>query len=281
MKPKVALGNIFPEHSKVRDFAKEHGFTGIEWSFDLAAIPRSPGEQSAWVQQIMSLRPFEVRFHCPFFQVDLGHDDPDEAKAAGELFRHIIRLITKAAGAYLTLHVGLGLDSTETLSWERTIKNLRRLVQYGTERQVTVCLENLAWGWTSRPHLFEKLIRKSGAGVTFDIGHAFACESVVSHHYAIEDFVAPHSQRVFNAHVYHTEISGRGHVPPEGPDDLRSRLSLLQKINCRWWVIEIREPKALVHTKRIIDHYLSEQADPSPHPSPPRSGQKGRVMGHE
>lgn len=260
MIPKVAMGNIFPDQQKVKNFAREHGFSGIEWSFDLPAIPRTPAEQSAWVQHVAALQPFEVRFHCPFYHVDLGHDDPDEAKAADDLFRHIIRLVTKAAGTYLTLHVGLGLDSTESLSWERTINNLRRLVQYGTERRVTVCLENLAWGWTSRPHLFEKLIRKSGAGVTFDIGHAFACESVVSRQYTIEDFVSPHAQRVFNAHVYHTEVSGRGHVPPESPEDVRGRLSLLQKIDCPWWVIEIKEPDALVHTKQIIDAYLNAQA---------------------
>ena len=125
MKPKVAMGNIFPDQKSVRDFAREHGFSGIEWSFGLAEIPRTPTEQSAWVHEAMALSPFEVRFHCPFHQVDLGHDDPDEAKAADDLFRHIIRLVSKTAGTYLTIHVGLGLDSMETLSWERTIKNLR------------------------------------------------------------------------------------------------------------------------------------------------------------
>ena len=261
MKPKLATGNIFPDHETVKAFAAENGFSGIECSFDLAAIPRSPGEQSAWVRGVLAFTPFEVRFHCPFYQVDLGHDSPDEAKAADSLFRHIIGLVTKAGGRYLTIHVGLGHNSTENLSWERTIGNLQRLVQYGTERQVVVCLENLAWGWTSRPHLFEKLVRKSGAGVTFDIGHAHACESVVSRQYAMEDFVAPHAHRVFNAHVYHTEIEGLGHVPPRAPDDLKSRLTILTEINCPWWVIEIREPEALVHTKRIIDAYLEDQGE--------------------
>jgi sugar phosphate isomerase/epimerase len=261
MIPKVAIGNIFPEREKMKSFAREHGFSGIEWSFDLETLPRTPAHESEWVKRVMALTPFEVRFHCPFYQVDLGHDDPDEARAADSLFRHIIRLVTKAEGKYLTLHVGLGHNSTETLSWERTLRNLHRLVQYGMERQVVVCLENLAWGWTSRPHLFEKLIRKSGAGVTLDIGHAYACESVVSRQYTIEDFVAPHPHKVFNAHVYHTEISGLGHVPPEGPDDLRGRLSLLEKINCPWWVIEIREPEALLFTKGVIDAYLEAQVD--------------------
>jgi sugar phosphate isomerase/epimerase len=258
MKPKVAIGNIFPGWEKMKSFAREHGFSGIEWSFDLETLPRTPTQESEWVKHVMALRPFEIRFHCPFYQVDLGHDDPDEAKSADTLFRHIIRLVTKAEGKYLTLHVGLGHNSTETLSWERTMSNLQRLVHYGMERRVVVCLENLAWGWTSRPPLFEKLIRKSGAGVTFDIGHAYACESVVSRHFTIEDFVSPHAHKVFNAHVYHTEISGLGHVPPERPEDLKGRLSILEKIRCPWWVIEIKEPEALVCTKRIIDAYLEE-----------------------
>lgn len=261
MIPKLAMGNIFADRKTVKSFAWEHGFSGIEWSFDLAAMPRTPAQESEWVQCITALRPFEVRFHCPFYQVDLGHDDPDESRSADTLFRHIIRLVSKAEGSYLTIHVGLGHNSTETLSWERTIRNLQRLVQYGMERQVIVCLENLAWGWTSRPQLFEKLVRKSGVGVTFDIGHAYACESVASRHYTMEDFVVPHPHRVFNAHVYHTEISGHGHVAPEGPDDLRSRLHILEQIGCPWWVIEIQEPEALVRTKGIVDDYLKDREE--------------------
>jgi sugar phosphate isomerase/epimerase len=261
MRPKLAIGNIFPDREKVKAFARNHGFSGIEWSFDLETLPRSPARESEWVKDVMAARPLEVRFHCPFYQVDLGHGDPEEAKKADSLFRRIIRLVSKAEGKYLTIHVGLGHNSTETLSWERTIRNLQRLVQYGMERRVVVCLENLAWGWTGRPPLFEKLIRKSGAGVTFDIGHAYACESVVSRQYTIEDFVAPHPHRVFNAHVYHTEVSGVGHVPPKGPGDLRGRLAILEKIICPWWVIEIREPEPLLHTKRIIDAYLEEQGE--------------------
>jgi sugar phosphate isomerase/epimerase len=259
MIPKLAMGNIFPDHETLKGFARSYGFSGIECSFDLETLPRTPLDESEWLKQIAVLRPIEVRFHCPFYQVDLGHDDVNEAKFADTLFRHIIRLVAKAEGKYLTLHVGLGHNSTETLSWERTLRNLQSLVHYGMERSVVVCLENLAWGWTSRPPLFEKLIRKSGAGVTFDIGHAYACESVVSRHYRIEDFVAPHAHRVFNAHVYHTEISGLGHVPPQGPDDMRSRLSILEEIRCPWWLIEIKEPEALVYTKRIIDAYLEER----------------------
>ena len=111
-------------------------------------------------------------------------------------------------------------------------------------------------GWTSKPNLFEKLIRRTGAGVTLDIGHAHACESIRSQLYTAEDFVTPHPDRVFNAHIYHTEISGVGHVPPVRAEDIKERLEILQNIGCKWWVIEIREVDGLLKTKKLIDAYL-------------------------
>jgi sugar phosphate isomerase/epimerase len=118
---------------------------------------------------------------------------------------------------------------------------------------VNVCLENLAWGWTSRPHLFEKLVRRSGVGVTFDIGHAYVCDSVVSQHYTLQDFVTPHPDRVYSAHIYHTEISRRGHTPPGDLADIKDRLSLLVEIGCGWWVIEIPQEDELLQTKKVFD----------------------------
>lgn len=92
--------------------------------------------------------------------------------------------------------------------------------------------------------------------MTFDVGHAYVCESVVSHQYDMEDFVTPHVERVYNAHLYHEEIPGVGHTPPEHIEDMEKRLSLLTEIHCPWWVIEIHEPEGLLRTKAIIDSYL-------------------------
>jgi sugar phosphate isomerase/epimerase len=126
--------------------------------------------------------------------------------------------------------------------------------------KVRVCLENLVWGWTSKANLFEKLIRRSGADVTLDIGHAYACESVQSQHYMVEDFVTPHADRVCNAHIYHTEIPGQGHIPPENKEDIQDRLSLLKAIGCDWWVLELREVEGLLKTKKIVDEYLAQES---------------------
>lgn len=257
MKPKLALCNIFSDVDKLRGFALDYGFSGIDWSFDVITLPDTPAEESRWAKLMSALGPLEVRYHCPFYHIDLGHNNPREAREAEAVFRRIIRLVSKVEGKYLTIHIGLGHDSAEPLSWEATIDNLARLVQYGASHRVKVCIENLASGWTSRPHLFEKLIRKSGASVTFDIGHAHSCESVLSHNYSIEDFVTPHSDRVFNAHIYHTEVSGLGHLPVDRLEDIEDRLAIVQDTGCAWWVIEIKEKDELLQTKKVIDQYLT------------------------
>jgi sugar phosphate isomerase/epimerase len=257
--PKLAMCNFFPNTDKLRKFAREYGFSGIDFSLDLKQLPETPAQESKWVKDISALGPLEVRYHCPFDRIDLGHDDPVKAQAAKDLFCRVIRLISKVGGRYVTLHIGLGHDSTEPLSWETTIDNLRQLVDYGRAMSVRICLENLAWGWTSKANLFEKLIRRSGADVTLDIGHAYACESVQSQQYTVEDFVTPHADRVFNAHIYHTEIQGKGHIPPEKKEDIEDRLSLLRAIGCEWWVLEIREVEGLLKTKKIVDEYLAQE----------------------
>jgi sugar phosphate isomerase/epimerase len=257
--PKLAMCNFFSDTEKLKKFAREYGFSGIDFSFDLQKIPGTPAQESKWVRDISALGPLEVRYHCPFDRIDLGHDDPEQARAAKDLFCRVIRLISKVGGRYITIHIGLGHDSTEPLSWETTINNLRRLVNYGRSMSVRVCLENLVWGWTSKANLFEKLIRRSGADVTLDIGHAYACESVQSQQYSVEDFVTPHADRVFNAHIYHTEIPGQGHIPPEKMEDIDDRLSLLTAIGCKWWVLEIREVEGLLQTKKIVDEYLAQE----------------------
>jgi sugar phosphate isomerase/epimerase len=268
VRPKLAMCNIFLYPQRLEEFAREYGFSGIDWSFDALTLPQTPAEESTWAKELSHLDSIEIRYHCPFYRIDLGHDDPLEARAAEAVFHRIIRLVSKVHGRYLTIHVGLGHDYAESLSWERTIDNLRRLVQRGADYGVKVCLENLVSGWTSRPHLYEKLIRRTGAGVTFDIGHAHACEPVNSHQYSIEDFVIPHADRVFNAHIYHTEVPGRGHAPPDCLEDIEDRLSVLQNTGCNWWTLEVREVEGLLQTKRIVEDYLiraQDQAKPLSH----------------
>ncbi|MBS0012350.1 MAG: sugar phosphate isomerase/epimerase [Desulfobacterales bacterium] len=254
---KIAMCNFMENPRDLSDFAQKHGFDGIDWSFDMAGIPQNPREESLWAKQIKSLTPLEIRYHCPFDRVDIGHEDPGQQRRAAALFRKIIRIVARTGGGYLTLHVGLGRDSTRILSWNTTIESLRDLVHYAADLNVHLCLENLAWGWTAKPNLFEKLIRYSGAGITFDIGHARACPAVQTQQYNPEDFLTPHKNRIYNAHVYHEEIEGKGHIPPSDIADIAQRLDLLMDAGCTWWTLEIREAEGLIQTRKIVDQYLT------------------------
>ena len=258
MLPKLAMCNIFDDISQLKDFALEHDFHGIDWSFEMETLPSTPSEESIWIKDMEIPDPLEIRYHCPFHKIDIGHHDPEKAKFAVSIFQKIIRLISRRGGGYLSIHVGLGRDSTIPLSWDTTVDNLKNLVQYGLERRVKVCLENLAWGWTSKPNLFEKLIRKSGAWVTIDIGHAEVCEAVSSQQYNIADFIRPHAENLLAAHLYDRETEA-GHIAPKNLSDIQNRLDLLAKTVCDWWVIEIREAEGLLRTKQMIDEYLAKR----------------------
>jgi sugar phosphate isomerase/epimerase len=254
----LAMPNFIQDPAELKKFAIENGFSGIDWSLDLSKLPASPSEESAWALIQKNLYPLEVRYHCPFAKVDIGHEDINIQKKSMMLFKRSIGLVSKAAGKYLTIHVGLGQDTTKILSWESTIQNLQELVRLGNNAGVTICLENLAWGWTSRPNLFEKIVRRTGVAVTIDIGHAAVCESVQSQQFSIKDFISPHLDKVFNAHIYHTEHPELGHIPPEAYEDIAGRLEILTRSACTWWVIELRDAESLLATKPFVEKFLTE-----------------------
>jgi sugar phosphate isomerase/epimerase len=261
--PKLAMCNFIPDAGKLRQTALAHGFSGIDWTFKPEDLPSNDIDELRFIKRVSQLHPLEVRFHCAFTGMDLGDADPGKAGAAMGVFRTACRLVAQVDGRFMTVHVGLGRDSSLDLSWERSVAALADLVSYAEGLGVCVCLENLASGWSSRPELFEKLVRKSRAGVTLDIGHARASPSVESQHYAVEDFVLPHHDRVFNAHVYHEERDD-GHTPPEKLEDVVDRLHLLNSLPCDWWVLELREEQVLHSTLEVVQQFLDKVRNAQP-----------------
>jgi sugar phosphate isomerase/epimerase len=256
--PKLACCNFFDDVNQLRAYALDHGFDGVDWTFTNPDFLLHPAAETELIRAIQSLHPLEVRFHCAFVQTDLGDEDPGQAAAALRKFQAVCRLVAKLRGQYITIHIGLGRDSTCDLCWERTLAGLSDLVQFAGKSWLRLCLENLAWGWTSRPELFEKLLRKSGAWATLDIGHAQVCPSVATKQFTVEDFVHPQPERFCNAHVYDAENSC-GHIPPRCLEDIRDRLNLLGSLPlCDWWVLELREEAALLSTLDIIKEFFAQ-----------------------
>jgi sugar phosphate isomerase/epimerase len=266
-RPKLAMCNFIPEVEKLRDFALSRGFDGIDWTLTVEDLPSSAFEETRLLRQISRLQPLEVRYHCAFANTDLGDADNAKAQASMEVFRQACRLVSRLDGKFITIHVGLGRDSTEGLLWDRTLEALAELVQFADARGIRICLENLAWGWSSRPQLFEKLIRKTSAAVTWDLGHARVCPAVESQQYGVGDFVLPHAERVVNAHIYHEERDDR-HRPPQHLADLAERLQLLCALPCDWWVLELRDEPALSATLEVVQRFLNARWGETPRVRP-------------
>lgn len=257
--PKLALCNFMKDRHELRNLAFSLGLAGVDWTFTLEDVPGDSDGESRLADVIAGLEPLEIRYHCAFEGVDLGDADPVKAGRAMDVFRRVCRLIARMNGRFMTIHMGLGRSSMNGLLWERSLEALRSLVLYAEGLGVCVCLENLASGWSSRPELFERLIRKTGAGITLDIGHATVSHSVESQGYKFEDFALPNADRVLNAHIYHVERDGR-HFPPENVSDICERLTILSYLPCDWWVLELREGESFRATHEIVRKFIETRS---------------------
>jgi hypothetical protein len=115
------------------------------------------------------------------------------------------------------------------------------------------------------PELFYELVQRSGAGVTLDIGHAHVCASRDVQGHVFERYLLPNRSRIINAHIYHTEIGGEGHVAPSCFEDIRDRVELLEKTpSCSWWVIEIKNMHDVLHTRNLLNRRFEGQLHPLP-----------------
>jgi len=245
-RPSLAVCNIFGQDAgTLAHFAHEHGFQGIDWSFDLNM------SKDDFLWKMHQLREFEVRYHCFFYNVDLCYADHRSYEAM-DLFRTAVDLTSSAGGRHMTVHIGLGDHSDTELDWTKAIENLSELVSLGSARGITVCLENIINAWTHNPELFATLIRESGAGITFDIGHAHFCRKD-----DYDAYIMPHQDRVFNAHIYHTEIPRVGHIAPNSLDEIFDRLELLSSTpSCDWWVIELPCQDEILKTRNFLNEYM-------------------------
>lgn len=245
---KLTICNIFDQDAfKLARFAREHCFEGVDWSFSLDM------GRDEFLKEMEHLAGFELRFHCRFPGLDVAYADGRSDTAMAILSR-MTDLSADAGGGHMTVHIGLGKQSDSEFDWDTAIKNLTELVEYGKRRGVVISLENLTTVWTSDPVLFAKLIAETGAGVTLDIGHAHKVEV------DCRRFISPHSEKVVNAHIYHTEIPRMGHEAPTSLEQITGRLDVLASTPCSWWAIELDKPDEVLRTRDILSEYLEKRA---------------------
>jgi hypothetical protein len=259
-RPKLACPSFLSNPKPLKEFALDHSFDGIDWTLRPEDFVKTSSDRRGFMDALRSLHPLEVRYHCFFVNNELGDQDPVRAKAALKLFHDACLLVSRVGGRFITVHVGLGRDSCDGLSWDSTIVGLRRVANFADNLGLRVCLENLASGWTSKPELFAALLRDSGCRGTLDVGHARVCTQVVSGGYAEEDFTLPQPELFRNAHVYHEEDPIRGHVPPKDLADIENRLRLLRRLPlCDWWVLELRTAADMLQTLSVTREFFESE----------------------
>jgi sugar phosphate isomerase/epimerase len=251
LEPQIAMCNIFDQDAeRLAEFATRNDFSGIDWSID-PALP-----EGEFLSRMKLLDGFQLRYHCRFHGVDVAFADRRGDDALDLLMRTVDR-VARAGGRHMTVHTGLGNPSGYGIDLERAIDNLSLLVAHGNSCGVAVALENLTTPLTNDPLLFRRIIAKSGAFVTIDIGHAHAVGNLHPRLNICREYILPHREKVLNAHIYYTELEGYGHIPPQCLSDISNRLDLLGQAQlCDWWVIELMAPEELLRTRDLLRSYI-------------------------
>ncbi len=254
--PKIACCNFLPDRQAVKEFAFDNGFDGVDWTFTREdALERHFEKRQAHL--IRDLSPLEVRFHLYFRGMELGHEDPVQRNSALFIYFKVLRFIASMGGRFTTIHVGLQDTLHSDLSWDATVRGLSLLSAFARTSRLILSVENLATGWTASPALYLRLLHAAGLWSTIDIGHTSGYAHDPAQACDLAGFLDRVRRRVVHAHIYHQEIGGVGHIPPESPWDCASRLdNLLGRTHCNWWTLELREETVALQTLKHVRAFL-------------------------
>lgn len=259
IRPKLVMASNLKANKDIDvDFAIKNGFDGVDWSFSLDRMPFDNESKTHFISQVRKLEGHhvEVRFHAPFHNAEIGYHDDGVSQWAMELYLETLEIIFKAGGQFLTLHIGLGNIEDEKICLVKVLKNLQALKDFGIARGVTISLENLMYGPTSFPEEWIEILEEVDIPATFDFGHAKGCAPVLKGLWTPLEMLYQVKERLIHAHIYKEE-NGDGHVPPDTIDDMgEDLLDVMIDTSCKWWVIELPEKKALLHTKELLKTYI-------------------------
>lgn len=250
-KPKIAIPNIFgQETKKLKEFAEQNKICAIDWTMDPSI------STDIFLNFMKELDGFDVRFHGKLVGMDLADED-GKSNLCYNTYKRCIELVRLCGGKYLTIHLGLGVVSFYPSRLIEAVEKIKRLNEYAQNLGIIICLENLAKGWTSEPESFLEIVKNTGIHITYDIGHAktkiYPSENGLLFY---SKFIQDSKHLVKNSHIYDYEIPKKGHIPPKSIDNIKSRLDILSKTSCDFWVIELFSTKEILEVKDMISTYL-------------------------
>jgi sugar phosphate isomerase/epimerase len=240
---------------RIREYVGAHAYDGVEWAWDGWRLMVPLERRRRRLDDLRQASPVSSA-HAPYTDMEIGHRDPDHAAAAVRILRDYIDAAQELGAHHLNIHVGsYGLPLGE-LSWDGLVRNVTTLLAYAARRGVCLTVENLTSGLTSDPETFVRLLKATGAPVTFDLGHAHGSAWVQEGRGSVVEFLRSIPTPILATHIYYTERHD-AHFVPEKLADIGPALDGLVAAGCDFWVLELHTPETLEQTRRIVDEYLA------------------------
>jgi sugar phosphate isomerase/epimerase len=152
-----------------------------------------------------------------------------------------------------TVHVGSKGIPIEELSWDHAVGNVRTLVQVGSARGIIVAVENLRTGWTADPWAMGELCGRSGARMTFDLGHCVASEAVRTGGKRMTEILDGLAQFIVQVHLYGIETEDGRHAVWRELEPVKPALRHLAQIPSCWWILDVDEVTEAAQIKQQIE----------------------------
>jgi sugar phosphate isomerase/epimerase len=246
----------FNRHQECVDYSKKNDYQGIEWYLDHYRLPAGKKSREDFFA-VLRNSALRHSFHGPTNDADIAQKDADHSRAACEYQMMYIDFLSELAPLTYTIHIGGRRMPLEELSWQHAMDNLKRVCAHGHSKGVTVCLENLVNGWVGDPEKLMEMVTASGAGITFDIGHARGGQWVREGQGTALEFLNIVAPKVVNAHVYEYENEKGEHLAPANTTEISPILARLLEIGCRWWVLELNAYAETENTRRIVNDHMN------------------------
>jgi len=240
---------------RIREYVTTHAYDGVEWAWDgwRLMVPRERRRR-----RLDDLRQASgvSSAHAPYTDVEIGHRDPDHAAAAVRILQDYIEAAAELGVHHLNMHVGSYGLPAEELSWDGLVRNVANLLECAAQRGVRLTVENLTRGVTSDPETLARLLKATGAPVTFDLGHAHGSAWVQEGRGSVVEFLNSIPTPVLATHIYYTERND-AHFVPENLGDIGPALDGLVAKGCDFWVLELHTQPTLEQTRKVVDEYLA------------------------
>jgi len=240
---------------RIREYITTHAYDGVEWAWDgwRLMVPRERRRR-----RLDDLRQASrvSSAHAPYTDMEIGHRDTDHAAAAVRILQDYIDAARELGVHHLNMHVGSYGLPLEELSWDGLLRNVANLLEYAARCGVCLTVENLTRGLTSDPETLARLLKATGAPVTFDLGHAHGSAWVQEGRGSVVEFLNSIPTPIQAAHIYFTERND-AHFVPEKLGDIGPALDGLVARGCDFWVLELHTQPTLEQTRKIVDEYLA------------------------